>query len=73
MKILAFLGVAIVFAQVKPAMDAVNALSNIEYVYVRNEISSEEYNAMRTPVFAEIKENVTLALIGVLLFICAFM
>lgn len=72
MKILGFLGVAFVLAQIKPAMDAIDALSSIEYLYVRNEVSTDEYNVMRAPVIADIKENIIITIIGVLLFICAF-
>lgn len=72
MKILGFIGVAMVLSQIKPAMDAVDALSSIEYIYIRNEINTDEYNAMKAPVFAGIKENIVVALIGVLLVFCAF-
>lgn len=71
MKILCFLGIALILSQIKPAMDAVNALSSIEYVYIRNEINTDEYNAMKTPVLADIKENIVIALIGALLVFCA--
>lgn len=70
MKILGLIGVVLVLSQVKPAFDAVDALSSIEYVYIRNEINTDEYNAMRAPVFADIKENIVIALIGIVLIFC---
>lgn len=72
MKILAFIGVAVVLSQVKLLMDAVDALTSVEHIYISGELPTDEYYEMRATVLGEIKESIIVSVIGVLLVFCVF-
>lgn len=72
MKVLGFIGIAIVLSQLKLSMDAVNELTSIEYIYITGELPTDEYYEMRTVVLKKLKESIIVFLIGVLLLFSIF-
>lgn len=72
MKVLGFVGVAVVLSQVKLLMDAVDALTSIERIYIMGELPTDEYYEMRATVLREMKESIIVSVIGVLLVFCMF-
>lgn len=72
MKVLGFIGIAIVLSQVKSLMDEADALSSIEYTYIIGELPTDEYYENRAVVLEKMKESIIVFLIGVLLFFSIF-
>ena len=72
MKVLGFIGIAIVLSQVKSLMDEADALSSIEYTYIIGELPTDEYYENRAIVLEKMKESIIVFLIGVLLFFSIF-
>ena len=72
MKVLGFIGIAIVLSQVKSLMDEADALTSIEYTYIIGELPTDEYYENRTVVLEKMKESIIVFLIGVLLFFSIF-
>lgn len=68
MKVLGFIGIAIVLSQVKSLMDEADALTSIEYTYIIGELPTDEYYENRAVVLEKMKESIIVFLIGVLLF-----
>lgn len=72
MKVLGFIGIAIVLSQVKLLMDAVDALTSIEHIYIMGELQTDEYYEMRAIVLGKMKESIIVSIIGVLLLFSMF-
>lgn len=72
MKVLGFIGIAIVLSQVKLLMNEADALTNIEYTYIIGELPTDEYYEMRAAVLEKMKESIIVFIIGVLLFFSIF-
>lgn len=72
MKVLGFIGIAIVLSQVKSLMDEADALTSIEYTYIIGELPTDEYYENRAIVLEKMKESIIVFLIGVLLFFSIF-
>lgn len=72
MKVLGFIGIAIVLSQVKSLMDEADALTSIEYTYIIGELPTDEYYENRAVVLEKMKESIIVFLIGVLLFFSIF-
>lgn len=72
MKVLGFIGIAIVLSQVKLLMDEADALTSIEYTYIIGELPTDEYYENRAEVLEKMKESIIVFLIGVLLFFSIF-
>lgn len=72
MKVLGFIGIAIVLSQVKSLMDEADALTSIEYTYIIGELPTDEYYENRALVLEKMKESIIVFLIGVLLFFSIF-
>lgn len=72
MKVLGFIGIAIVLSQVKLLMDEADALTSIEYTYIIGELPTDEYYENRDEVLEKMKESIIVFLIGVLLFFSIF-
>ena len=72
MKVLGFIGIAIVLSQVKLLMDEADALTSIEYTYIIGELPTDEYYEMRATVLGKMKESIIVFIIGVLLFFSIF-
>ena len=72
MKVLGFIGIAIVLSQVKSLMDEADALTSIEYTYIIGELPTDEYYENRAVVLEKMKESIIIFLIGVLLFFSIF-
>lgn len=72
MKVLGFIGIAIVLSQVKSLMDEADALTSIEYTYIIGELPTDEYYENRDVVLEKMKESIIVFLIGVLLFFSIF-
>lgn len=72
MKVLGFIGIAIVLSQVKLLMDAVDALTSIEHIYIIGELQTDEYYEMRAIVLGKMKESIIVSIIGVLLLFSMF-
>ena len=72
MKILGFIGIAIVLSQVKSLMNETDALTSIEYTYIIGELPTDEYYEKRAVMLEKMKESIIVFLIGVLLFFSIF-
>lgn len=72
MKVLGFIGIAVVLSQVKLLMDEADALTSIEYTYIIGELPTDEYYENRAVVLEKMKESIIVFLIGVLLFFSIF-
>lgn len=72
MKVLGFIGIAVILSQLKLSMDAVNELTSIEYIYSIGELPTDEYYEMRASVLGKMKESIIVFIIGVLLFFSIF-
>lgn len=72
MKVLGFIGIAIVLSQVKLLMNEADALTNIEYTYIIGELPTDEYYENRAAVLEKMKESIIVFIIGVLLFFSIF-
>ena len=72
MKVLGFIGIAIVLSQVKLLMDETDALTSIEYTYIIGELPTDEYYEKRAIVLEKMKESIIVTIIGVLLFFSIF-
>lgn len=72
MKVVGFIGIAVILSQLKLSMDAVNELTSIEYIYITGELPTDEYYEMRAVVLKKLKESIIVFLIGVLLFFSIF-
>ena len=72
MKVLGFIGIAIVLSQVKSLMNETDALTNIEYTYIIGELPTDEYYEKRAIVLEKMKESIIVTIIGVLLFFSIF-
>lgn len=72
MKVLGFIGIAIVLSQVKLLMNEADALTNIEYTYIIGELPTDEYYENRAIVLEKMKESIIVFIIGVLLFFSIF-
>lgn len=72
MKVLGFIGIAVVLSQVKSLMNAVDELTSIEYIYITGELPTDEYYEMRAAVLEKMKESIIVFIIGVLLFFSIF-
>lgn len=72
MKVLGFIGIAIVLSQVKLLMDEADALTSIEYTYIIGELPTDEYYENRAVMLEKMKESIIVFLIGVLLFFSIF-
>ena len=72
MKVLGFIGIAIVLSQVKSLMNETDALTSIEYTYIIGELPTDEYYEMRAVVLKKLKESIIVTIIGVLLFFSIF-
>lgn len=72
MKVLGFIGIAVVLSQVKLSMNAINELTSLEYIYSIGELTTDEYYEMRDAVLGKIKESIIVFIIGVLLFFSIF-
>lgn len=72
MKVLGFIGIAIVLSQVKSLMDEADALTSIEYTYIIGELPTDEYYENRAVLLEKMKESIIVFLIGVLLFFSIF-
>lgn len=72
MKILGFIGIAVILSQVKSLMDEADALTSIEYTYIIGELPTDEYYENRALVLEKMKESIIVFLIGVLLFFSIF-
>lgn len=72
MKVLGFIGIAIVLSQVKSLMNEADALTSIEYTYIIGELPTDEYYKNRDVVLEKMKESIIVFLIGVLLFFSIF-
>lgn len=70
MKVLGFVGVAVILSQVKLLMDAVDALTSIEHIYIMGELPTDEYYEMRAILLEKMKESIIVSVIGVLLVFC---
>lgn len=70
MKVLGFIGVAVILSQVKLLMDAVDALTSIEHIYIMGELQTDEYYEMRAILLEKMKESIIVSVIGVLLVFC---
>ena len=68
MKVLGFIGIAIVLSQVKSLMNETDALTSIEYTYIIGELPTDEYYEKRATVVEKMKESIIVTIIGVLLF-----
>lgn len=72
MKVLGFIGIAVVLSQVKSLMDEADALTSIEYSYIIGELPTDEYYENRAEVLEKMIESIIVFLIGVLLFFSIF-
>lgn len=72
MKVLGFIGIAIVLSQVKSLMDETDALTSIEYTYIIGELPADEYYEKRAVMLEKMKESIIVTIIGVLLFFSIF-
>lgn len=72
MKVLGFIGIAVVLSQVKSLMNEADALTNIEYTYIIGELPTDEYYENRAIVLEKMKESIIVFLFGVLLFFSIF-
>lgn len=72
MKVLGFIGIAVVLSQVKSLMDEADALTSIEYTYIIGELPTDEYYENRAEVLEKMIESIIVFLIGVLLFFSIF-
>ena len=72
MKVLGFIGIAVVLSQVKLLMDETDALTSIEYTYIIGELPTDEYYEKRAIVLEKMKESIIVTIIGVLLFFSIF-
>ena len=72
MKILGFIGIAVVLSQVKSLMNETDALSSIEYTYIIGELPTDEYYEKRAVMLEKMKESIIVTIIGVLLFFSIF-
>lgn len=72
MKVLGFIGIAIVLSQVKSLMDETDALTSIEYTYIIGELPTDEYYEKRAVMLGKMKESIIVTIIGVLLFFSIF-
>ena len=72
MKVLGFIGIAIVLSQVKLLMDETDALTSIEYTYIIGELPTDEYYEKRAVMLEKMKESIIVTIIGVLLFFSIF-
>lgn len=72
MKVLGFIGIAIVLSQVKSLMNETDALTNIEYTYIIGELPTDEYYEKRAVMLEKMKESIIVTIIGVLLFFSIF-
>lgn len=68
MKVLGFIGIAVVLSQVKSLMNEADALTSIEYTYIIGELPTDEYYEKRATVLEKMKESIIVFIIGVLLF-----
>lgn len=72
MKVVGFIGIAVILSQLKLSMDAVDELTSIEYIYITGELPTDEYYDRRAVVLKKLKESIIVFLIGVLLFFSIF-
>ena len=72
MKVLGFIGIAIVLSQVKSLMNETDALTSIEYTYIIGELPTDEYYEKRAIVLEKMQESIIVTIIGVLLFFAIF-
>lgn len=72
MKVLGFIGIAVILSQVKLSIDAVDELTSIEYIYSIGELPTDEYYDRRAVVLKKLKENIIVFIIGVLLLFSMF-
>lgn len=72
MKVLGFIGIAVVLSQVKLLMDETDALTSIEYTYIIGELPTDEYYEKRAVMLEKMKESIIVTIIGVLLFFSIF-
>lgn len=72
MKVLGFIGIAVVLSQVKSLMNETDALTNIEYTYIIGELPTDEYYEKRAVMLEKMKESIIVTIIGVLLFFSIF-
>lgn len=72
MKVLGFIGIAVILSQVKSLMNETDALTSIEYTYIIGELPTDEYYEKRAVMLKKLKESIIVFLIGVLLFFSIF-